>query len=227
MNDIIEEKSSPSERGKRLKTLRNMCGLTIQEFAKKYEIGASTLKYWESARSEGLSPKGAKKIIGAMLQEGVYSTFMWLMYGLGIHPQILDVQKSSAQKHLKAMESTFDEEIAIADEVNLFLKHSHEAITLVVFDDAMEPIYTIGNTIGGIRLHGHDILMATGKDCIVETQNGEILCRKLARGNEPDSFHLCALSSLTTVFPPNLYDVKLKSAAPVIRIWKRIGKAGS
>lgn len=224
MNDIIEEKSCPSERGKRLKTLRNMCGLTIQEFAKKYGVGASTLKYWESARSEGLSPKGAKKIIEAMLQEGVYSTFTWLMYGIGIHPQILDVQKSSAQKHLRAMNSTYDEEIAIAKEVNLFLKNSTEAITLVVFDDAMEPLYSIGNTIGGIRVHGSEMVTATGKDCIVETENGEILCRKLTRGNEPDTFHLCALSYLTTVFPPNLYDVKLKSVAPIIRIWKRIGR---
>jgi len=223
MNTTIDEKSLPIERGRRLKILRNMSGLTIQELSEMYGIGASTIKYWESARSEGLSGKGAKKIIEAMLDRKVYCTYMWLMHGVGIHPQILDVQLGNAQKQIEAMNSTFDEEVAIANEMNAFLKSSQDAITLVIFEDAMEPLYSIGNTIGGIRLHGKDVGLATGKDCIVETDKGEILCRRVGAGNELDTYHLCALNNQTNVYPPNLYDVKLKSAAPISRVWKRVG----
>jgi hypothetical protein len=64
---------------------------------------------------------------------------------------------------------------------------------------------------------------AIGKDCIIETENGEILCRRIGNGNELSSYHLCALNNLTSVYPPNLYDVKIKSVAPISRVWKRIG----
>ncbi len=225
MNNIIDERSLPIERGKRLKVLRNMSGLTIQELSEMYGIGASTIKYWESARSEGLSGKGAKKIIEAMLDRKVYCTYMWLMHGVGIHPQILDVQLGNAQKQIEAMNSTFEEEIAIANEMDAFLKASTDAITLVIFEDAMEPLYSIGNTIGGVRLYDNDISYAIGKDCIVETSTGEILCRRIGAGNELDTYHLCALNNQTNVYPPNLYDVKLKSVAPIARVWKRIGNS--
>jgi HTH-type transcriptional regulator, cell division transcriptional repressor len=216
--------STPKARGQRLKTLRHMCGLTIHQLAAKYGIGASTIKYWESARSEGLSEKGATKIIKAMQEEGIYCTYMWLMHGVGIHPQIYDVRYGASKKQASAMNSSLEEEIAISNEIALFLKEVPNAITLVVFDDAMEPIYSIGDTIGGGRLVGEDIAKAIGRDCIIETDKKEILCRRLSRGNSLDTYNLSSINPQTTCYPPNIYDVKVVSASPIIRVWKRMGK---
>lgn len=216
--------SSPAERGKRIRILRNMTDLTIQEFANKHGIGASTIKYWECAKSEGLSPKGAKKLVEAMLQEGIYCTYMWLMHGVGIHPQFIDARYGTSKKQVDPMHSSLDAEIAIRNEMDVFLKGSANAVTLTVFEDGMEPYYCIGDAIGGSRLTGNDINFALGRDCIIETEDKQIICRRLVKGNELHKYTLCCVNPFTTFYPLNLYDVNILSAAPISRLWRRFGK---
>jgi len=217
-----ENLDSPRERGERLRVLRKMSGLTIHKLAEKYEIGSSTIKYWECGRDKGLSAKGARKIIESLRQEGVYCTFMWLMHGVGMHPQIVDIRQSTSAKQVAAMNTTLEEETAITNEINLFCGATARAVTLVIYDDAMEPMYTIGDTVGGNRLIGAEMIKAVGKNCIIETTDKQVICRRLARGSAPDTFILCAVNPLTTALPPNLYDVKVESVAPISRVWKRL-----
>ena len=213
---------SPRARGERLRVLRKMSGLTIHKLAEKYEVGSSTIKYWECGRDKGLSAKGARKIIESMRQEGVYCTFMWLMHGVGMHPQIVDIRQSASTKQVAAMNTTLEEETAIANEIEVFCSGTPNAVTLVIYDDGMEPLYAIGDTVGGSRLVGADIAKAVGKICIVETEDRQVLCRKLARGNTPNVFILCAINPQTTALPPNHYDAKILSVAPISRAWKRV-----
>lgn len=216
--------ATPAKRGERVRVLRNMCGLTIHELAKKHSIGASTIKYWESAKSEGLSSKGAKKLVDAMLKEGIYCTYMWLMSGVGMHPQMIDVSYGDAvTEKLSAMHGTFEEETAIHNEVDMFLQNTPGAISLIAFDDTMTPYYCNGDTVGGNRLAGEDIVKAVGKHCIVETEDRQILCRKIIAGTVPGTYTLCCINPQTNVCPPNIYDIKITSAAPIVRIWKRTG----
>lgn len=208
--------SSAAERGRRLRILRNMSDLTIHEFAEKFGIGASTIKYWESGKNEGLSSKGAKRVIEAMSQQGVHCTFMWLLHGVGNMPHFIDVHYGS-----KNSDGSLEEELAISNEINLFLKNTSNAVTLLVFDDAMDPLFNIGTSIGGNRLFGDDLNKAIGHNCIVETEEKQILCRKLAKGNELGFYNLCCTNPQSTVTPPNIYNVKITSAAPITRVWKR------
>lgn len=210
----------PQQRGVRLRMLRKMSGLTIHKLAKKYAVGSSTIKYWECGRGEGLSVKGAEKMIMAVRQEGVYATIAWLMHGIGDNPRIVDMRQSTTTRQITTM-SIKEEEAAITNETNLFKKNAN-AITLTITDDGMNPIYSIGDIVGGNCLTGLDINKALGKNCIVETEDKKLLCRKLMLKGNSDFFVLCSLNPRTTANPTNLWDVKIRSAAPISRIWKHI-----
>ena len=218
--EIISESNTPQSRGLRLKTLRNMVCFTIHGLAKKYGIGSSTIKYWERGRGKGLSIKGVEKIIAATRSEGVYAAAAWLMHGIGDRPRIVDMQQSIPAQQAK-INTASEEKTAIANEVNMFRNNNINAVTLVISDDGMGTVFSIGDIVGGNRLTGLDIDKALGKNCIVETEDKKILCRKLMRKSNSDSFVLCSLNPQTTINPANLWDVKIISAAPISRIWTR------
>ncbi|MCL5260076.1 MAG: hypothetical protein M1561_00110 [Gammaproteobacteria bacterium] len=214
--------SSPKARGKRLRLLRRMSGLTLNQLADKYDIGISTIKYWECAKSEGLSAKGAKKILSAMLQEGINVSFMWLMYGVGLPPHFIDARFCNQElTNSLNNSSSLESEASITDEISLFCNKIPNSITLTIFDDSMEPLFTSGDGVGGKRLYGSDLTKAIGKNCIIETADNQIICRKIAQGNGAENFNLFSINPHTVANPPFLYDVKIVSAAPIVRIWKR------
>lgn len=78
--------ATPQKRGERLRLLRKLSGSTIHKMAQKYDIGSSTIKYWENGRGVGLSIRGANSIIAIMRQETINCLFAWLMYGIGTAP---------------------------------------------------------------------------------------------------------------------------------------------
>lgn len=218
-----DQHSSPQSRGKKLRTLRKMSGLTLNELADKYGIGVSTIKYWESAKNEGLSDKGAKKIITAMQKEGIQCSYMWLMHGVGLPPQFVNIQYSEASKQAFVSDpNRMEEETAISHEISTFCDRINDAITLTVFDDGMEPLYTIGDSVGGKRFFGENLEKVIGKNCIIETADHQLLCRRIARGKSPEYFNLYCINPHTISSPPNLYNTQIISAAPIVRIWKRI-----
>lgn len=216
------QQSTAKARGKRLRLVRKMSGLTLNELAEKHNLGVSTIKYWECAKNQGLSSKGAKKIVTAMQAQGVQCSYMWLMHGIGLPPQFLDVRSHDNTKQAPYIDqATYEEEKSIAHEVALFCEKITDAITLTVFDDGMEPIYSVGDGIGGKRLYGDSIAKTIGKNCIIETVDHQLLCRRVAQGSDGSSFNLYCVNPYTTANPPHLYDVKLLSAAPISRVWKR------
>lgn len=218
------QKSSAKERGKRLRLVRKMSSLTLDELAKKHRFGVSTIKYWECAKNQGLSSKGAKKIIIAMQSHGVQCSYMWLMHGIGLPPQFIDVHTHSSIKQASyIVQATYEEEKSIAHEISLFCEKISDAITLTVFDDGMEPVYSIGDSIGGKRLYSEDLAKSIGQDCIVETVEHQLLCRRVAQGSDgSDGYNLYCINPYTTANPPHIYGVKLLSAAPISRVWKRL-----
>jgi len=216
------KKSSAKERGKRLRLIRKMSGLTLDDLSKKYNFGVSTIKYWECAKNQGLSSKGAKKIILAMQNEGVQCSYMWLMHGIGLPPQFIDLRYHKDLKDpINIEQSEYEEEKSIEHEIKMFCENISNAIMLTVFDDGMEPFYSVNDGVGGRRLCGSGLVEAVGKNCIVETSDNKVLCRRVAKGNEEGKFNLFCVNHDTCVTPPNLYEVELLSAAPVSRIWKR------
>lgn len=217
------QKSSAKERGKRLRLVRKMSGLTLDKLSTKYNFGISTIKYWECAKNQGLSSKGAKKIVAAMQSEGVQCSYMWLMHGVGLPPLFLDIHYHQKIENVTNIDQTvYEEEKSIEHEIKLFCEKIADAITLTIFDDGMEPFYSVNDGVGGKRLYGKDLVNVVGKDCIIETDDNQILCRRVVQGSSAESFNLCCINPNTFANPPHLYGVKLLSAAPISRIWRRL-----
>lgn len=218
---IDDQLSSAKAKGQRLRFLRKMARLPLLQFAEKYQIGTSTIKYWECAANEGLSPKGAKKILAAMQNEGIQCSYTWLMHGIGLPPQLLDIRYNNHKITLDDSDLALKDELLIKEEITLYCSRAIHAITTLIFDNGLEPTYCMGDNVGGQRLTKNNLSNAVGKDCIIETADNEILCRRVAASSQPNRFNLYCTNPHTTVDTPNLYNIAVTSLAPITRLWKR------
>ena len=201
-----------------------MAGLRLKDISNKYGVGLSTLKFWENGYGNGLSKKGAAKIITIMRQNGVQCTLEWLLYGVGPKPQLQDVQYGKAQAggdSLILREDAAKYEILVAEELELFCQHHANSVVMTVSDDGMQPYYSQGDRIGGLYVTtAVEIKAMAGKNCIVETIDQQILCRRFIKNPNTDLYNLFCVNPLTTVIEPILYNVGLTKIAPIIRVWK-------
>lgn len=217
-------KASPQARGKRVETLRRMTHLSRRAFQEKYGIAPSTLQNWEDVKGNGLTEKGARRILTLLKPSGIHCSFEWLMYGVGPGPQISEqfyIEEPVAP--YQANKSTPDEntqEALIAQELLLFHQHNPKtAIDFVVPDDSMEPRFIKGEQVAGCRSHGKDIEKLVGLDCIVQTSEGDVLLRTIKKVSPDGRYTLTCSNPNTAIEKPILYDVELLNAAPVI--WAR------
>lgn len=216
-----DDKSSPIERGKRLKLLRSMSGLSKKAFCAKYKISSTSLHYWEHGVNSGISEKGAQKIVDALRAHNIQCTVAWLTQGLGMHPQFIDVRYSlnSIADNNQADFNVNSVKI-IHYEIERFRQLNVGAIALAITDDAMDPFYRIGDYVGGKKKHDDFSNKLLEHDCIVETEDKQVICRRLAAGSMPGLYNLYCLNPKTSVYPPILYNIKLISIAPIIRVWR-------
>lgn len=180
-------------KGRRMQHLRNLTGLSRQEFCDKYNINRRTLKSWELGDYKGIPKNSAIKVLAAYFEEGVRCELQWLMHGTGQPPTL--TQKKQIEKELE-----------------MFKQNNPNCIILLVNDNAMEPSFHPKDYVAGIKRKGKDIQNLIGLNCIIETTNKQILLRHLASGSKKDYYTIsCANQTLK--------DVPLKSAAQVI--WMR------
>ncbi|MFT3741661.1 MAG: hypothetical protein QM752_03170 [Gammaproteobacteria bacterium] len=210
--------SSALARGKRLKTVRLMAGLTRNGLEQKYNISASTIQSWEAAKAGGLTERGVQRVIPILRQEGIFCTSDWLLYGIGVPPQPTNLSTSEPLDTNNAY-NALPEDKAIIKELLTFRELNPGVIDYLITDDGMAPYYCTNDYVGGKRRMGEMIHQLIGHDCIIETVNNEFLLRRLKAGASPDTYTLVCTNPDTTVKTPTLYDVRLISAAPVI--WHR------
>ncbi len=219
-NDITELKTSASARGNRVAILRRMTRLSRRLVQQKYSIPKTTLQGWEEGKGNGLTEKGAKKLISALKADGIYCSYDWLMFGIGQAPHAV------GRFNVENFSSDEDEESApekqkelIAEELQLFYEHHETAIDFIVADDGMEPRFIQGEHVAGCRKHREAIAHCVGLDCIVQTAAGDLLLRRIKRADGNDCYTLSCINLNTTLEKPVLYEVELIMAAPVI--WAR------
>lgn len=217
-NHNNDPKSAPTARGKRLKTVRMMAGLTRKKLEQKYKISASTIQSWEAAKAGGLTERGAHRVIPILRQEGIYCTTDWLLYGVGNPPQPthLDIKQPNTDVEPAV---TVPEDKAIIQELLTFRELNTGVIDMMVNDDGMSPYYASGDYVAGRRRNTGDISKLINQDCIIETANNEVLLRRIKNGSRSGVFTLICMNPDTSVSTPTLYDLELNSAAPVI--WHR------
>jgi SOS-response transcriptional repressor LexA len=109
------------------------------------------------------------------------------------------------------------QETAIQKEIDFFKNNNPNAITIMVSDDTMEPIYSQGDFVGGIQhFETSKIDQGVGQDCIIEISDGVFFRRLIQR---KEGYALVCLNPQTQVEEPVIFSKKILAAAPVI--WHR------
>jgi transcriptional regulator with XRE-family HTH domain len=212
MNDS-QKSALDIARAKRVLSLRKMTGLSRREFAKRYGIAPGTLQHWEDIHGNGLTEKGARRLIAVLQSSGIYCSIEWLMQGLGKGPS---TDKES--QTVLATYSSANEKTNVMTELDLFYQHYKEAIDCVILDDSMWPQYKINDWVAGNRYYGAAITQCLYQECIVMTTEGNLMVRELRPSELPNHYTLVCTNPRATVAKPIIYDVELVSVAPILWI---------
>jgi transcriptional regulator with XRE-family HTH domain len=204
-------KSNPAARGKRLKTVRLMAGLTRGKLEEKHGISASTMQSWESAKAGGLTERGLKRIIPILQEEGIFCSSDWLYYGVGKppHPTTPSVEEDNIDYPV------LPEDKAIIQELLTFRQLNPYALDFMIADDGMTPHYSPGDYVAGKRRRGNEIDAILNQPCIVETADNEVMLRYIKRGSAPSRYTLICTNLNSSVVKSTIYDQRLLSAAAV------------
>ncbi|MGC6404507.1 MAG: helix-turn-helix domain-containing protein [Candidatus Comchoanobacterales bacterium] len=200
-----ENLSSAEHRASRLKTLREMTGLSREAVKKKYGIARGTLQNWETARFGGLTVKGAHLVVKAFKAENIQCSPEWLLHGIGTAPSF----------NQKAPVKSIPNNIKTLTHELLYFRHQNsDTIDFTISDDSMLP-YTRGTVIIGRQLYQENIEKALWQDCIINTIEHGILFRLLRPGNQIGVYNLYARNIHSHAPKLMLHNVEILSAAPI------------
>lgn len=213
-NDNHLANDSSEMRAWRLKRVRNLANLTREQMCEDGEINRNTLISWENARFGGLTTSGAAKVLNKITREGVHTSLDWLMYGTGPEPSVNPIPLINENNPIEC-----NEDIIIAYELAFFKAKNFDAVDFIVDDEGMSPQYQVTDRVAGKKRTGEDMRLILGRDCIVQTENGEIFLRNVREGKDSNTFTLICNNPLIKNKNSILLNVKLAYAAPVI--WHR------
>jgi len=224
---ILSQDSLPAKRTERFIALRNMINTSREKFARSVGVSAHSVASWENVKFGGLSLDGAKRIIKLAATKGVKCSLDWLVHGLGIGPVINELSIKDLPKLPEYIAS--GEELFVIQEMGAFYQLFNkiaDVVTMKIPDDGMLPHFAKGDYVAGLRRKAEDINTLLGQMCIVEldSPNKERLLRRLTKGDKINQYTLvCDNLQPKESVSPVLYDIKLLSAAPVVRHYKLDG----
>lgn len=220
----LTETALAKARAERLRYLRDkIFKLPCNQFGKIFGIAPGTIQNWEDARFDGLSEKGAIKIVKGCQNTGIDCKFEWLFDGKSVPPAIynssLPVTIDNLTKFSENVPPSQSENL-IVKELRIFHELHKDAVDAIVNDDGMAPCLARGDYVAGIRCFDENIEKALGFPCIIQTQSGNIFIRKLELGTQKGHFSLVCTNADASVQPFQMIDVQVFSAAPIIWIRK-------
>ncbi len=204
-----QQYDSPLVRGRRIRELRDALDLSREEFAKKHGIKTSTLHAWEIGRFDGIPERSAKLVAQAFQNEGLNCKIEWIYYGLGTHPLTNNNDVATLSQPY---------EIALQEELQLFIAHNRDTIDTTIKDCALIPFYYPGDHVAGVRYFDKALNKALNTSSIIQTLAGETLVRILQAGSKSGHYNLMSVNpekGLTL----DVSDVKILYAAPIL--WLR------
>ena len=210
---VTDEVASADARGERLRKIRNLANLSRKELCNTSELKLNTYKGWELGRFGGLPVDGAERVIKRVTQENVICSVEWLLYGKGQEPYVIP-QKSGDSDQLETQ--------LILKEIMVFQSFHPDAIYIEIKDDALSPLYIVGDYVAGIRVLGKNISSVVNQVCIVQLTNGEILCRYLREGYTKDKYQLLVTNINSNLTGPQTIEAELNFAAPIARHYKPV-----
>ena len=196
----------------------------IDTFCTKHNIPRSTIFAWKRGVTP-LTHKGAERLVKAFKDENIICTTDWFLEGKGLPPRTL---KEVHQGTLPAFDyykidqnfdETLNEEIKLLKEIEYFCQIYLNGKVLLVTDDGMMPTISPGEYIAGLTVAPDVIKTALNKICLVELLDDQLLPRYFSTGSKENRYTLSCLNPRTCVELPTLFDIKIKSVAPIV--WVR------
>ena len=166
--------ASSQARASRLKRMRRLTFLSRKEFAKKHAFSPGTLQNWETARFGGLTEKGARLILKAFKQEGIFCSYEWLMLGVGDGPVFAKSSRESVQNSASARSLPG---VGVAQELRFFMQVHPGAVSIQLPDDSLEPYMSKGDWLCGVSCNIARRDEILGKLCILELKDGGAVVR--------------------------------------------------
>jgi DNA-binding transcriptional regulator YiaG len=166
--------ASSQARASRLKRMRRLTFLSRKEFAKKHTFSPGTLQNWETARFGGLTEKGARLILKAFKQEGIFCSYEWLMLGVGDGPVFTKPAMKNVQN---GVSSRFLPGAGVSQELKFFMQMHPGAVSIQLSDDSLEPYMSKGDWLCGVACNIARRDEILGRLCIVERKDGGVVVR--------------------------------------------------
>ncbi len=210
------KRSDPAIRGDRIKSARMLAGYTRKSFAEQFCIPTATIRAWEEppTNRKGITSNGAKRLIKALNNSGVYCTSDWLLSGKGPGPTMINQLSDNEQPD----QIHWGQEEAVFRDINAFKRNNHSPLVAVITDNAMLPFYNYGDYVGGVIREKSQIRSLVGQNCIIDLGD-RIVVRRISVVNKNDFFTLSALNMDTNVEEPIITNVRIEAAAQIV--WHR------
>ena len=191
---------SREAQAERLRYIRDYTGLSRQELEKLLDIGHSTLKHWETG-GQKIPLRRKQQLAITLKQMGFDCTVKWLEDGTSTTPQWSETRK-------------------LAAELDYFLSINNNSVGLVLENNTMQPQYSKGDAVGGIKIANTESESALEKFCIVELTDGHRMACRLLPAIATNCFNLEVLNSdISPQGKAVITDVKLNFIAPIV--WHR------
>jgi transcriptional regulator with XRE-family HTH domain len=192
-----------TERGMRLRSLREQTGLTRSQFAREVNISEHTLKSFELGTRE-LPIQKAREYSRIFLFAGIDVSFEFLYYG----------------KEPERSENVIvDDNLNIQNEVIFFKKNNPSSIIYTVPDTLMSPFYNKGDIVGGQKITNElQFPLFTGQVCIIEDTSSNQCLRRIIRADKK-IVTVCTLGTEEKNLHPTIEEIEVYSMAQVTRHW--------
>jgi transcriptional regulator with XRE-family HTH domain len=202
--------------GRRIKMARTLAGISRKDLEDNYGISMHTLQSWELGRNP-LTEKAASRLVEIFYSAGISCSTQWLVNGVGKSPALLDSEFTPYSPIDNEISPLFAEEKSIQKEIDFFKTNNPNAIVIMVSDDTMKPVYSVGDFVGGIQYRDpQKIEKCINHDCIIEIGDGTYFRRLMKRKNE---YSLVCTNAQTETEEPVIFAKHILAATPII--WHR------
>lgn len=158
---IVNKEELALERGKRIRMLRALSGLSRKQFQAQLNVSISTLNIWENGRV-CLTVKGAARIVSAVKEVGIECSEEWLLSGLGSPP--------------RPTTSDFLPQIGKSSpETDIFIRSVKNSVHTAVDDELMSPFFRVGDLVAGEAISFEEIESFVGRFILVELDDRTIV----------------------------------------------------
>lgn len=217
--DKLLKKKFALERGKRVKLARTLSNLTRKELFEKYNINPNTIRSWEEGANL-LTESKAIQLVEIFNQEGFAITLEWLLYGeeLGfINKPNLDSKNQNLKDiiHLRG-------DLKVIEEINYFKHNNINAVSCVIADESLFPVFCTGDYVGGINTMGKKLNELIGEFCIITTQDSQTIIKKIFGHKDHNFFMVGGINPFSKTSELHYFTCAITAAAKITRHW-RIG----